>query len=114
MASNKQLTAGRGSQKSVPASPDARPRRRFHALTPTARGSCGLFGCLGNINIDFAVTIRDAETGAVLARSGLIEADPEAFQGDAAIAADRRGDTDKVRIIRHVAEVIRAWAGTIS
>lgn len=87
---------------------------RFHALTPRARASCGLLGCLGNINIDFVVEIRDAGTGDLVASSGLFEADPEALQGDAAAAADRRGETDKVRIIAYLTEAVRRWAQSLS
>lgn len=87
--------------------------RRFHALTPRARASCSIVGCLGNINIDLAITIRDTATGAVLVESGLIEADPDAVQGDAAREADRQGQSDKVRIISHVSEVVANWLASL-
>lgn len=86
---------------------------RFHALTPRARASCSIIGCLGNTNIDFTVTLVETATGTVLASSGVIEADPETVQGDEARAADARGETDRGRIIEHVAGVVRSWAASL-
>lgn len=75
---------------------------RFHALTEKARYSVG-----GVHNITFDLTLRDPGTGAVLAETRTVHADLDAFGGRAAIAADARGQTQKVRITNHLAEVIR-------
>ncbi len=86
---------------------------RFHGLTPRARASCSILGCLGNTNVDFEITVRDAATGDVLASSGLIEADPETVQGEAAELADQRGETDRARIVQHISGVVRDWAARL-
>jgi hypothetical protein len=75
---------------------------RFHALTEKARYTIG-----GVHNINFILTLRHAETGAVLGEPRHIRADLDAFGGKEALAADARGQTQKVRISDHLAEVIR-------
>jgi len=75
---------------------------RFHALTEKARYSVG-----GVHNIIFLLTIRDASTGEIIAGPREVRADLEAYGGDEAIQADARGDTQKVRITAHLADVIR-------
>ncbi|WP_299149941.1 DUF6778 family protein [uncultured Tateyamaria sp.] len=75
---------------------------RFHALTEKARYSFG-----GVHNINFKLTLRDAETGTLLAEPRMVRADLEGFGGDQAIQAEARGQTQKVRITDHLAEVIR-------
>lgn len=75
---------------------------RFHALTEKARYTIG-----GVHNINFILTLRHAETGAVLGEPRRIRADLDAFGGKEALAADARGQTQKVRISDHLAEVIR-------
>ncbi|PVA12033.1 hypothetical protein DC366_00455 [Pelagivirga sediminicola] len=76
---------------------------RFHALTEKARYSTG-----GVHDINFSVSLRDAATGQALSPPRQLQADMKAFGGQAAIAADQRGETQKVRITAHLAEVIRA------
>lgn len=76
---------------------------RFHALTEKARYSTG-----GVHDIDFMVTLRDPATGQPLTEPRLIEANLKAFGGRQAIAAEQRGETQKVRITEHLARVIRA------
>ncbi len=75
---------------------------RFHALTEKARYSVG-----GVHNIDFELTLRDPETGAALADTRFVRADLDGFGGQQAINAEARGQTQKVRITNHLAEVIR-------
>jgi uncharacterized protein DUF6778 len=75
---------------------------RFHALTEKARYSTG-----GVHNINFYLTLRDAETGALLQEPRKIRADLDAFGGRQALQAEARGQTQKVRITNHLAEVIR-------
>jgi len=75
---------------------------RFHALTNKARYTVG-----GVHSMRFNLTLRDPESGAVLVPTQVIEADLKAFGGQKAILADRRGQTQKVRITGHLANVIR-------
>lgn len=75
---------------------------RFHALTEKARYTTG-----GVHNINFILTLRHAETGALLGEPRRVRADLDAFGGRQALAAEARGQTQKVRITNHLAEVIR-------
>lgn len=75
---------------------------RFHGLTEKARYSVG-----GVHNIEFDLMFRDAATGAVITEPRRVRADLDAFGGRAAIQADARGETQKVRITAHLAEVLR-------
>jgi hypothetical protein len=75
---------------------------RFHALTEKARYTTG-----GVHSITFALWVRDAKTGVALSEPRLVQADLDAFGGQQAINAEARGQTQKVRITDHLAEVIR-------
>ncbi|MEM7631902.1 MAG: DUF6778 family protein [Pseudomonadota bacterium] len=75
---------------------------RFHALTEKARYSVG-----GVHNITFDLTLRDPDTGVALAPTREVQADLDGFGGQRAINADAQGQTQKVRITDHLAEVIR-------
>jgi hypothetical protein len=75
---------------------------RFHALTEKARYTVG-----GVHAIQFNLQVRDAHTGEVLMQPHHIKADFDALGGNAAIAAEARGVTQKVRITNHLAYVIR-------
>ncbi len=77
--------------------------KRFHALTEKARYSVG-----GVHSIAFILTLRDPKTGQALTAPRRIKADLNAYGGQAAISADQRGQTQKVRITDHLARVIRA------
>jgi len=81
---------------------------RFHALTEKARYTTG-----GVHNINFTMTLRNAETGALLGDPRRVRADLEAFGGQKALAAEARGETQKVRIVAHLAEVIRQELTTV-
>lgn len=76
--------------------------RKFHALTEKARYTVG-----GVHGLSFVMTLRDAATGEALMPPRLIRADLDAFGGAQALRAEARGQTQKVRIAGHLAEVIR-------
>lgn len=75
---------------------------RFHALTEKARYTIG-----GVHALQFKMQLRDPETGRKLGDPRLVKADLKAFGGAKAIAAERAGQTQKVRITNHLAGVIR-------
>ncbi|MBL4768213.1 MAG: hypothetical protein JKY94_10935 [Rhodobacteraceae bacterium] len=75
---------------------------RFHALTEKARYSVG-----GVHSITFKLALKNPETGALLVPVRIIRADLDGFGGSQALAAEARGQTQKVRITDHLAEVIR-------
>ncbi len=75
---------------------------RFHALTEKARYSTG-----GVHDIEFKLTLLDPETGTPLGASRQIDAGFKAYGGSAALAAEARGETQKVRITQQLARVIR-------
>jgi len=75
---------------------------RFHALTEKARYTVG-----GMHGMQFKIQLRDAETGQLYGQPDLIKANLRGYGGQAAIEADRMGQTQKVRITDHLAEVIR-------
>jgi hypothetical protein len=79
---------------------------KFHALSEKARYTIG-----GVHAIQFTYTLRDPGTGAALTEPRFVKADFKAFGGNKAIAAERQGLTQKVRITEHVANVIRAELG---
>ena len=71
--------------------------RRFHGLTEKARYTTG-----GVHNIVFDVAITHAVTGELLRPIKTVKADLKALGGNAALAADARGQTQKVRITEHL------------
>ena len=75
---------------------------RFHALTEKARFAVG-----GVHSLKFKLVIRDAKTGQNITQPRIVQADLDAFGGEQALAAEARGQTQKVRITDHLAEVIR-------
>ncbi len=79
---------------------------RFHALTPRARYTVG-----GNHNIDFWMTVRDAESGEVLEPRRFVDTDLPAYGGTRAVEAEARGETQKVRIQTFMAEVLQRELG---
>lgn len=76
--------------------------KRFHSLTEKTRYSFG-----GSHTIKFFLSVVDARTEEVLREPRLINASLEAYGGQKAIEADLRGETQKVRITEHVAELMR-------
>ena len=77
----------------------------FHAVTPAAisRSPAAVH------NIGYAIQIFDSRTGEPLTEVQSISADLEAFVGASAISAAINGDTQRVRIVRHLAAVTRGW-----
>lgn len=75
---------------------------RFHALTEKARYTVG-----GVHSITFNMTLRNADTGDALTETRRVRADLDAFGGVQALRAEAAGQTQKVRITAHLAEVIR-------
>lgn len=77
--------------------------KRFHALTEKTRYTVG-----GVHSIRFDLTLRHPETGEALAPTRTIRADLKGYGGNRALEAERAGLTQKVRITRHLANVLRA------
>jgi hypothetical protein len=75
---------------------------RFHALTEKARYTIG-----GVHSITFALQVRNLSNGQLVGEPRIITADLDGFGGTKAIQAEAQGQTQKVRITNHLAEVIR-------
>ncbi len=80
--------------------------QRFHGVTERTRYSVG-----GVYSIEFILTVRDAVTGAIIEGPRAVKADLPAPGGMAAILADQRGQTEKVRVTDHLAYVLRRELG---
>lgn len=76
--------------------------RRFHSLSEKTRASVG-----GVHNMRFTLAVIDRATGTQIVSPILFEPDLNAYGGAQATAAERRGDTQKVRIKRHLGNVMR-------
>ena len=74
---------------------------RFHALTPRARYTTG-----GVHSIKFILTVKDAVSGETIVGPQDVKADLLAFGGRRALEAEHRGETQKVRIKAHLANLI--------
>ena len=79
----------------------------FHALSPKARAQAPS----AVHNISYMIEVLDARTGETIAEPELIRADLLAFTGAAAIDAVVQGETQKVRITRHLRDVTAGWLG---
>lgn len=79
----------------------------FHAVTPAAvaRAPAAVH------NIAYVIQVFDDETGEPLTPPERIEADLEAYVGSAAITAAIQGQSQRVRIVDHIANVTRGWLG---
>lgn len=75
--------------------------KMFHALTELTRYTTG-----GRHNIQFDYALYDALTGQMIGEPAAVDASLKAFGGRRAKAAEARGDTQKVRITRSVAQKI--------
>lgn len=82
---------------------------RFHAVTEKTRYTIG-----GVHDIHFFVTVLDAATGAPLTQPWLVETELKAYGGARAMEAMSRGETQKVRITAHLAQVIRTELSRIA
>lgn len=76
---------------------------RFHGLSEKARYSFG-----GVHNINMIVTLTDPLTGAVLRGPSHVVTNLDAFGGDEAIEADKRGETQKVRVTNFLQQALYA------
>lgn len=81
---------------------------QFHALTQRTRYTLNSSGVH---NIDFIIRVVDARSGQTLAGPEAIQADLVGYVGGEAIAAEARGETQRVRIVTHVANTIAGWLG---
>ena len=82
---------------------------RFHSLTEKTRYSVG-----GVHNMIFTLTVIDAVTGARVHGPVKLELDLKAYGGAQAFAAERRGHTQKVRILSHLTNTMRRqFPGTL-
>ncbi|MGH1330566.1 MAG: DUF6778 family protein [Paracoccaceae bacterium] len=79
---------------------------RFHSLTERTRYTVG-----GTHSITFAMTVRDAKSGSVLRPRHIIKSDLKGFGGNAAVIAERMGQTQKVRITDHLARILSEELG---
>ena len=79
----------------------------FHAVTPAAvaRAPAAVH------NITYGMQVFDTRTGDPLTEPKLIKADLVAFVGSSAVAAAINGNTQRVRIVRHLSAVTRGWLG---
>ena len=75
---------------------------RFHALTERTRYSVG-----GVQEISFLLTVTNGQTGEVIVPAYQVDASLPAFGGARALAAERVGQTQKVRISDHLARLIQ-------
>ncbi|MCF6443562.1 DUF6778 family protein [Nereida sp. MMG025] len=74
---------------------------RFHALTEKARYTVG-----GVHAIQFYLQVRDAQTKEILMQPRIVKADFDALGGNAAVQAEAKGITQRVRITDHLAKVL--------
>ncbi|MEM6887777.1 MAG: DUF6778 family protein [Pseudomonadota bacterium] len=77
--------------------------QRFHALTEKTRYSVG-----GIHSMRFLMTVSDAETGVVVRPTKSVQADIKGYGGEEALAAERAGQTQKVRITDALTRAINA------
>ena len=75
--------------------------KRFHGVTERTRFSVG-----GNYNMVFMLSVRDAQTGALLEPPREVAANLSAPGGSAAVLAETRGQTEKVRVTDYLALVL--------
>ncbi|MFQ6554246.1 DUF6778 family protein [Aestuariibius insulae] len=81
--------------------------QRFHAVTPAAvaRAPQAVH------DIVYTAQVLDARTGAPITEPIAFRADLEAFTGEQAVQAAEQGQTQKVRIVNHLAAVTQGWLG---
>jgi len=81
--------------------------QEFHAVTPVTRARAPS----AVHNISYAIQVIDVRTGEPLTETQIIRADLEALVGDQAFEAIAVGETQKVRITRHLEAVTQGWLG---
>ncbi|MEM7717969.1 MAG: DUF6778 family protein [Pseudomonadota bacterium] len=79
----------------------------FHAVTPLSVAKAP--GAVHNIA--YRVQVFDSATAIALTEPQDIQADLEAYVGDAAIVAEIRGQGQRKRIVDHIARVTAGWLG---
>lgn len=81
--------------------------QHFHAVTPAAvsRSPAAVH------NIAFRIQVFDSRTAEPLTEAQNIQADLEAFVGQAAVVAELQGQGQRARIVEHVAQVTAGWLG---
>lgn len=79
----------------------------FHAVTPAAVARAP--GAVHNIA--YVIQVVDEASGQPLTPPERIQADLEAYVGAAAVTAAIQGQTQRVRIVDHIANVTRGWLG---
>ena len=75
---------------------------RFHGVTERTRFSAG-----GVYNMVFMLTVRHAQTGAIIEPPRKIAANLSAPGGSAAVIAEQKGQTEKVRVTDYLTIVLR-------
>ncbi len=75
---------------------------RFHGVTERTRFSVG-----GNYHIVFMMAVRHAETGVLIEPGRKIVGNLSAPGGSAAILADQRGQTEKVRVTDYITQMLK-------
>ncbi len=74
---------------------------RFHALTQKTRYTVG-----GVHSIAFNMTVTDPVTGAIIVPMHAVQANLKGYGGTRALMAESKGLTQKVRITKHLANVV--------
>lgn len=77
--------------------------QEFHALTEITRYSIG-----GVHAIEFLMSVTDGRTGEEVVPAYVVAANLKGLGGEDALAAEREGQTQKVRIVDHLAAVIQS------
>lgn len=75
---------------------------RFHGVTERTQFTVG-----GIHNIVFMMTVRDARTGAVIEQPRRVVANLDQPGGNAAVALEQSGQTQRVRVVDFLASVLR-------
>lgn len=76
---------------------------RFHGVTNRTRYTVG-----GNYNVVFDMTVRDANTGAVIEPTRRVAGDLDAPGGETAVRLEESGQTQKVRVTDFLTSLLRA------
>lgn len=79
---------------------------RFHSVTEKTRYTIG-----GVHSIRFKMALRHAQTGEPLMPPRVVKANLKAYGGQKAVEAEREGQTQRVRVVAHLANVIQAELG---
>lgn len=81
---------------------------RFHGVTEKTRFSVG-----GVYNLIFTLTVRHAETGAIIEGPRVVEANLPAPGGQAALLLEQSGQTEKVRMLDFLTSVLARELGEV-